>query len=393
MDALLCDSQVLIYDVNESRAAQLSGVLAFIGVHARVMTQDTDKNTHIKYLAIIAGDLGADDTLDTLQTLFADIPILQLTHARTSKKFASDEYDKLPFPIHYADLLDRLHRCYATRLQMLSPSEALLLNKRIVGHSLGMQNVRRLIAQVAKTDANVLILGESGTGKEEVARSIHECSSRSKHPFVAINCGAIPSELLESELFGHEKGAFTGAVSARKGRFECAEGGTIFLDEIGDMPKLMQVKLLRVLQERVIERVGGRSPIPIDIRVVAATHRDLSQAIIQGDFREDLYYRLNVFPIKIPAIRERLEDISWLVYAIVERLHQQGHASIMLSPEMLAALSRYAWPGNIRELANLIERLSILYPHQRLGCEHLPSPFLTRKMFKSTNKEPFVRWD
>ncbi|MBK5942824.1 sigma-54 dependent transcriptional regulator [Halorhodospira halophila] len=243
---------------------------------------------------------------------------------------------------------------------------------RLAGESRGVQRVTSLIEQVADTDASVLILGESGTGKEVVARNIHARSSRRARPFVPINCGAIPADLLESELFGHEKGAFTGAISARQGRFEMAQGGTVFLDEIGDMSMHMQVKLLRVLQERTFERVGSNKPIHADVRVIAATHRNLDTGIRDGSFREDLFYRLNVFPIEIPALRERPGDIPVLVEEIIRRIEDEGRGSVRVSPAAMSCLSAYHWPGNVRELANVVERLAILCPYGEVGVEDLP---------------------
>lgn len=245
----------------------------------------------------------------------------------------------------------------------------------LVGNGPAMQQVKKLIQQVAETDATVLILGESGTGKEVVAQAVHNVSSRSKRAFIPINCGAIPGELLESELFGHEKGAFTGAITARKGRFEMAEKGTIFLDEIGDMPLPMQVKLLRVLQERIYERVGGNKSFQCDIRVVAATHRNLEDNIEAGDFREDLFYRLNVFPIEMPSLRERPEDIPCLLDYLLAKIADAGRKLPVLSEKAIIALQYYAWPGNVRELGNLVERLSILFPGQPVDYEDLPQKY------------------
>ena len=232
-----------------------------------------------------------------------------------------------------------------------------------------------MVEQVAPTDANVLILGESGTGKEVVARNVHFMSVRKDGPFIPVNCGAIPGELLESELFGHEKGAFTGAISARKGRFELAEGGTLFLDEIGDMPLQMQVKLLRVLQERTYERVGGTRPIQCNVRIIAATHRDLEVMIKEDKFREDLYYRLNVFPIDSPALRERREDIPLLLQELISRLNNDGGASVRFTENAIASLMEHEWAGNVRELSNLVERLSILYPDQIVDVPDLPPKY------------------
>jgi sigma-54 specific flagellar transcriptional regulator A len=232
-----------------------------------------------------------------------------------------------------------------------------------------------MIEQVADSEANVLILGESGTGKEVVARNLHYHSSRRGKPFVPVNCGAIPADLLESELFGHEKGAFTGAISSREGRFEMAEGGTLFLDEIGDMSLPMQVKILRVLQERTFERVGSNASHTTNVRIIAATHRDLESAIREGEFREDLYYRLNVFPIEMPPLRDRLEDLPLLVNELVRRIEHERRGSVRLSPGAIYALCQYTWPGNVRELANLVERLAILHPYGVVETGDLPEKF------------------
>jgi sigma-54 specific flagellar transcriptional regulator A len=244
-----------------------------------------------------------------------------------------------------------------------------------VGNSRAIRQVRSLIEQVAKSDATVLILGESGTGKEVVARNLHYHSSRRSKPFVPINCGAIPAELLESELFGHEKGAFTGAISARQGRFEMAEGGTLFLDEIGDMPMPMQVKLLRVLQERTFERVGGTKLINADVRVVAATHRNLEEMIKEGKFREDLYYRLQVFPIEMPPLHARMDDIPLLINELIARLEHENRGSVRFTPSAVMALCQYKWPGNVRELSNLIERMVIMHPYGVVDVQDLPEKF------------------
>ena len=245
----------------------------------------------------------------------------------------------------------------------------------LVGRHPRMLNVKRLIAQVARTDATVLILGETGAGKEVVARAIHAASSRADKPFVAVNCGAIPGDLLESELFGHEKGAFTGAFTARAGRFELAGDGVLFLDEIGDMPLPMQVKLLRVLQERTFERVGSNKPIQANARIISATHRNLEEAVEAGLFRQDLFFRLNVFPIELPSLRERQSDIPLLIATLEARLREQGGEPARLTPGVLAHLSRQPWPGNVRELANLLEQLSIMYPDQLVDLAQLPSRF------------------
>ena len=240
------------------------------------------------------------------------------------------------------------------------------------GNSQAIRSVAALIRQVAAHDSTVLVLGESGTGKEVTARAIHDLSPRRSRPFVALNCGAIPAELLESELFGHEKGSFTGAITARKGRFEIAEGGTLFLDEIGDMSVSMQVKLLRVLQERVFERVGNHVAIACNVRIVAATHRNLEEAIGRGNFREDLYHRLNVFPIEMPALRTRIEDLPLLSREFIAQNLAEGRGRLQLSAATLAALARHPWSGNVRELANLIERLSIVCAGRVVEVADLP---------------------
>ncbi len=243
----------------------------------------------------------------------------------------------------------------------------------LVGISTAVKSVQHLAEQVASTSATALILGDSGTGKELLAQVIHNLSDRADAPFVPVNCVAIPLELLESELFGHEKGAFTGAVVTRQGKFELAAGGTLFLDEIGDMPMSMQAKLLRVLQERTFERVGSNKPIKANVRILAATHKNLEECIVKGTFREDLYYRLNVFPIQIPPLRERIEDISLLVAHFIEKHKKETGNFITFSAEAIKFLEQYNWPGNIRELCNLVERLLILYPSKCVSVDDLPA--------------------
>jgi len=236
----------------------------------------------------------------------------------------------------------------------------------LLGSSPAMAQTRALVNRVAKRNASILVTGPSGSGKERVARALHAESDRRDGPFVAINCGAIPRDLLESELFGHEKGSFTGAHAARSGRFEEAHGGTLFLDEIGDMPHDMQVKLLRVLEERVVERVGGRAPIRVDVRIVSATHRDLAAAIEAGTFREDLYYRLAVFPIELAPLSSRTEDIPQLVAHFLSAMDDR-RASLRFTAPGLARLADHDWPGNLRELRNIVERAAILHPGEAIG--------------------------
>ncbi len=251
-------------------------------------------------------------------------------------------------------------------------------SSHFIGNSPIAQALRRLISTIANSAATVLITGESGTGKELLARSLHEQSDRLGGSFVPINCSAIPKELLESELFGHRKGSFTGAVADRIGRFELAHGGTIFLDEIGDMSLDMQVKLLRVLQERVIDPVGSTRQIPIDVRVIAATHRDLETEIQAGRFREDLYYRLNVLPVVTPPLRERPQDIPELLNFYSSHYKSPQSQAIRFNPAFLDALVNYAWPGNVRELTNLMDRFSTLYAGQELDIRSIPPSLLPK---------------
>jgi DNA-binding NtrC family response regulator len=239
----------------------------------------------------------------------------------------------------------------------------------MIGTSHAFMRMLGLVEAVAPTDATVLILGETGTGKERVARAVHDRSARRSKPFVSVNCAAIPQSLIASDLFGHEKGAFTGAAQRRAGRFEQAQGGTIFLDEVGDLPAETQVALLRVLQEREFERVGGNHPIAADVRVIAATNRDLPAAIAAGAFRSDLFYRLNVFPIEMPALRDRKEDIPLLVEHFMNRTRGPERRARRIHPRALELLHAYSWPGNIRELQNVVERALIVSPEEELVVE------------------------
>jgi sigma-54 specific flagellar transcriptional regulator A len=246
----------------------------------------------------------------------------------------------------------------------------------IVGEAPSIAGLRRLVRQVAPSDASVLLVGPSGSGKEVVARAIHAQSKRAGKPFVAINCGAIPRDLLESELFGHEKGSFTGAFAQHKGRFEEAHGGTLFLDEIGDMPADMQVKLLRVLEERVVQRIGGRGQIAVDVRILAATHRDIDAAIDAGSFREDLFYRLAVFPIDIPSLAERAEDVPLLVGHFLGQA--KGRKPVRFSAAAFDRMAEHGWPGNVRELRNFVERANILYAGRFVGRDEVGALLLRR---------------
>jgi len=249
----------------------------------------------------------------------------------------------------------------------------------IIGQSAAIKNVFEAIKKVADTDSTVLISGESGTGKELVAKAIHQVSPRRNGPLIPVNCGAIPAELLESELFGHIKGSFTGAISNRQGRFELAQGGSIFLDEIGDMPPMLQVKILRVLQERKFEPVGSTKTVLADVRIIAASNKDLEEAVQSKTFREDLYYRLNVIPIHIPALRDRKSDVPSLISHFAKQFNQEKRRNVSFnSAEVLDVLLRYDWPGNVRELENLVERLVVFCSDRPVELKDLPSKIYER---------------
>lgn len=374
---------ILIADNDEERCQQLATVLSFVG-EQYVISRVSDAASILALsvndiLTVIVGDASATELSDLVRK-YPAIPFLlnDVADAAPLEKLAN-VVGHLSVPLHYVQLTQFIHHCHqyhnklpTKRKQSASNNE---LFKSMVGMSSGIQEVRFLIEQVAPTQANVLILGESGTGKEVVARNIHNLSSRNKGPFVPVNCGAIPGDLLESELFGHEKGAFTGAITARKGRFELAQGGTLFLDEIGDMPQPMQVKLLRVLQERCFERIGGSKSISADVRVIAATHQNLERMIEDGDFREDLYYRLNVFPIENPPLRERQEDVPLLLQELMTRVERETGEYVRFTDMALASLKEHPWPGNVRELSNLVERMLILYSGQVVDIPELPKKY------------------
>ena len=288
-------------------------------------------------------------------------------------------FDYLPKPFDLGDLLAAVDRAMKQPLGIAANAEAPKPADEalpLIGRSPAMQEIYRIIARLTTTDLTVMINGESGAGKELVARALHDYGRRRNGPFVAINMAAIPRELIESELFGHERGAFTGATNRHSGRFEQASGGTLFLDEIGDMPPEAQTRLLRVLQEGEFTTVGGRQPIRANARIVAATHRDLRALIRGGQFREDLFYRLNVVPIRLPPLRERPDDIPVLVQHFLTRAQSEGLPAKSLSPEAMRMLSAYRWPGNVRELENLIRRLAALVP-QAVITEEILAPELS----------------
>jgi sigma-54 specific flagellar transcriptional regulator A len=372
----MASERVLVVDADPLRRTQFRLILEACGA-AEVVEADLDS---WKAAAAIgdwtAAFVGEGAAVSAVAGHYVELPTF--LYGAEPESLPVGVIASVPFPPRYDRLFYLLHRAevYREHSSHRAPENLpALVQQTLVGRSAATRQVWRLIAQVADSEANVLILGDSGTGKEVVARNLHFLSGRREGPFVPVNCGAIPGELLESELFGHEKGAFTGAITARQGRFELAEGGTLFLDEIGDMPLPMQVKLLRVLQERTFERVGSNKSIRANVRVVAATHRDLEERIRQGTFREDLYYRLNVFPIEMAPLRERREDIPLLINEFVTRLERENRGAVRLTPAAVRSLSGYAWPGNVRELANLVERLVIMYPYGIVDFRELPAKF------------------
>jgi sigma-54 specific flagellar transcriptional regulator A len=375
----------LVIESNAARAESIVSALHFLGYHPQRGEDCTavEESTHAwraVYVGTIEDAAEAERQFALLGDAASHVPVLLASDSQWAARLCAPSspfaarIGMVEFPLRYEQLAEVMRSLYA---RLLGGRRGEL---RFVGDSAPMRHVNALIRQVAPFDSSVLVLGESGTGKEMVARTIHECSPRRDKPFVAINCGAIPAELLESELFGHEKGAFTGAISARKGRFEMAEGGTLFLDEIGDMSLPMQVKLLRVLQERMFERVGGNKTQRCDVRIIAATHRNLEQAIANGQFREDLFYRLSVFPLEMPALREHLDDLPVLIGEFNQRLARRGLGSVRFSAGAVSALHQYAWPGNVRELCNLVERLAILYPHGEIRASDLPEKYRGRQV-------------
>jgi len=379
------EAKVIVIEPSDSEAAALSALLRFLDlepIHVRDLAElrlSAPCNMP-DCLAVIArretvAALGAE-LVAMLRGMRQPLPVICIS-ADGLPKIAESCGDlawfQLETPVKQRRLSSVLQQ--AQNVRSGHPTQPGAHRFRPSGASKAMRAVHRLIEQVAPFDTNVLILGESGTGKEMVARHVHELSGRAAHPFVPVNCGAIPADLLESELFGHEKGAFTGALSTRLGRFEFAEGGTLFLDEIGDMSLQMQVKLLRVLQERSFERVGSNKTIRCNVRIIAATHRDLDAAIVAGRFREDLYYRLNVFPVQMPPLRERLDDLPVLIEHLVQRHGHGAGRKIQLDQAAMGCLARNRWPGNVRELANLLERLAILFPAQTIGAADLPDRY------------------
>ncbi|CAD5109265.1 sigma-54-dependent transcriptional regulator [Zestomonas carbonaria] len=387
------ETKILLIDDNSERRRDLAVVLNFLGEEHiacdcrewREAVEGLDNSREV--ISVLLGEVtakgGALELLKQLASWDEQLPVLLIgdpTPADWPEDMRRRVLASLEMPPSYNKLLDSLHRAQVYRemydqARDRGRSREPNLFRSLVGTSRAIGQVRQMMQQVADTDASVLILGESGTGKEVVARNLHYHSKRRDAPFVPVNCGAIPAELLESELFGHEKGAFTGAITNRAGRFELANGGTLFLDEIGDMPLPMQVKLLRVLQERTFERVGSNKTQSVDVRIIAATHKNLEQMIETATFREDLYYRLNVFPIEMAPLRERVEDIPLLLNELISRLEVEKRGSIRFNSAAIMSLCRHDWPGNVRELANLVERMAIMHPYGVIGVSELPKKF------------------
>jgi two-component system nitrogen regulation response regulator GlnG len=323
---------------------------------------------------VVMPDENAFDLLPRIKKIRPDLPVIVMsaqntfmTAIRASERGA---YEYLPKPFDLKELIAIVGRALAEPKERARPAARVeeLEAIPLVGRSPAMQEIYRLLARLMQTDLTVMISGESGTGKELVARALHDYGKRRSGPFVAINMAAIPRELIESELFGHEKGAFTGANSRNPGRFEQAEGGTLFLDEIGDMPMEAQTRLLRVLQQGEYTTVGGRTPIKADVRIVAATNKDLRLLIQQGLFREDLYFRLNVVPLRLPPLRERSEDVPDLIRHFFALAEREGLPPKQLDQTALERLKRHRWPGNVRELENLARRLAALYPQETISA-------------------------
>ncbi|MDF1545514.1 MAG: sigma-54 dependent transcriptional regulator [bacterium] len=336
--------------------------------------------------------MGGIELLERAKSMQPELKVILITaHATVSQAVQAVKlgaFDYITKPFEDEELLVTIEKAFEFKKL---ESENITLRKKLqqvskapklIGVSVAFKQMMSLVNKIAETDATVLITGESGTGKELIAKTLHYKSGRSSANFVAINCAAIPKDLLESELFGHVRGSFTGAVKDKKGKFEMAGGGTLFLDEVGDMAGDLQAKLLRALQERVIEPVGSEQPVEVDVRVIGATNSNLQEQVAKGAFREDLYYRLNVIPIQIPSLKERREDISILVQEFIKKFSSKD--DITVSPQLMEELMNYSWPGNVRELENLVERMIVLRRGKTLTSKDLPEEFGTFDPKRST---------
>ncbi|MGC4025648.1 MAG: nitrogen regulation protein NR(I) [Mesorhizobium sp.] len=376
--------QILVADDDAAIRTVLSQALSRAGHEVRVTS---NAGTLWRWVAAGDGDLvitdvvmpdeNAFDMLPRIRKARPELPVIvmsaQNTFMTAIKASESGAYEYLPKPFDLSELINVVSRALSEprRAKGSQRADDQAESMPLVGRSAAMQDIYRMLARMMQTDLTVMITGESGTGKELVARALHEYGRRKNGPFVAINMAAIPRDLIESELFGHERGAFTGAQHRSSGRFEQAEGGTLFLDEIGDMPMEAQTRLLRVLQQGEYTTVGGRTPIKTDVRIVAATNKDLRVLINQGLFREDLFYRLNVVPLRLPALRERSEDVPDLVRHFFSRAEAEGLQPKRITADGMEALKRYGWPGNVRELENLVRRLAALYPQDEITRENI----------------------
>jgi sigma-54 specific flagellar transcriptional regulator A len=376
----MANAVLLVTDSDET-AAKTTTVFEFIDhqvIHASDAEQAAallEEQKCLVALVMLSDSAQQDVTISHINRNSPSLPIFLLEEESDrdrSAKLPKQLAGIISYPVQYRDVLSLIRQA---ELDNKHQGARKKLSVSLTGNSPQVKSIEGLIRHVAMTDANVLLSGESGTGKEVVARSIHNLSLRADKPFVAVNCGAIPPELLESELFGHEKGSFTGAIHSRAGRFELAEGGTLFLDEIGDMPMPMQVKLLRVIQERTFERVGGTKTITSDVRLIAATHQDLEKRIGEGKFRLDLFYRLNVFPIELPPLRDRPDDIPLLIKEFAYKMELEKRSPIEFDESAINALVKNPLPGNVRELENLVERLAILYPGETITRNKLPARY------------------
>ncbi len=389
------DEKILVVDDEDSIRASLAGILedeGFRVMHANdgITALDVLRRElpDLVLLDIWMPRLDGIETLRKIKELYPSLSVIMMSGHGTIetavKSTKMGAYDFIEKPLS----LEKLLVCVRNALGMMrlkDENDSLRVlafgERQMIGTSPAMAKLKEQILLVAHSNASVLITGENGTGKELVARSIHFHSPRKDRPFVEVNCAAIPEELIESELFGHEKGAFTGAVSQKKGKFDLADSGTLFLDEIGDMSLKTQAKILRILQERKFERVGGNRTIEVDVRIIAATNKVLEEEIRAGSFREDLFYRLNVVPFTVPPLRERQQDIQPLVGHFLDMFcRREGVDHKTITPEAMEALKGYAWPGNVRELKNVMERLVIMTPGTTVDINHLPDSIVSGEL-------------
>jgi len=391
----MAGERILIVDDEKGIRTTLSGILSdegyrplAVGSGPEALARIGEEVPELVVLDIWLPDMDGIDILDEIKRQWPELPVIMISGHGTIetavKATKLGAYDFIEKPLSLEKTLLVIDRALEhARLEQ----ENRLLRERIeraheiIGTSPTVTELRRQISIAAPTNGRVLIIGENGSGKELVARAVHALSARRDRPFVEVNCAAIPDELIESELFGHEKGAFTGAVARRRGKFELADGGTLFLDEVGDMSLRTQAKVLRALEEQTIERIGGHESIRVDVRVLAASNKRLEDLIAQGRFREDLFYRLNVIPIEVPPLRRRTEDIALLVDHFVRTFSAEyGKRPKPFSGDAMVFLMAYDWPGNVRELKNMVERLVIMTPGDVIGPEDLPPPLRPREV-------------